>query len=434
MGGEITLVVNLEAEQALLGCLITNPDAIRSCQTKKEFFGVEKHREIFDAILRLETKSSPIDLVTVTSELGDRLPQLGGVSYLSKMAEYAISNVHLENYEGLVWKAFRFRKAKEILNKFNTSGSPDTFELLIDEMSSLTGMGYSKQSFDLKQELISICEETENDTGLLSGVGTGINEIDLMTGGLQKGELIVIGARPSMGKTAFMLNLANAACNQNVVVTIFSLEMGAAHLLKRIISMVGNLEGGKWKNPYRYFASSDYERLSTATSIIEKYTLFIHDRPGQSVQDIRKEIAQVKLDYADADHLVLIDYLTLIKQSGRSDNQTLAIAEISRALKETAREFNLPIVLLSQLNRSVEFRADKRPMMSDLRDSGAIEQDADIIAFLYRDDYYSGQSTGHSVTELNIAKHRNGPTGVIEMLFDKNTSCFLDLGDRTNGK
>ncbi|MCY9151042.1 DnaB helicase C-terminal domain-containing protein [Bacillus haynesii] len=246
--------------------------------------------------------------------------------------------------------------------------------------------------------------------------------------GWQDGDLIVLAARPSMGKTAFALHMGKSNCEKGGVTDIFSLEMPDKQLTHRLLSNLGNIEGSKWKNPRKFFSDHDYRNATKAIGEYEKWNINIHDQPAQTLADIRSKIRKTKKENPDnKKHLVIIDYLQLIRAIGKYERRDLEVGSITAELKEMARAFKIPIILLSQLSRAVEQRQDKRPMMSDLRESGSIEQDADVVMFLYRDDYYNKNSELKNIIEIDLAKQRNGPTGIIQASFIKEYGRFINL-------
>ncbi len=248
---------------------------------------------------------------------------------------------------------------------------------------------------------------------------------------MQSGDLIIIAARPSVGKTAFALNLAKSHCQSGGCTSFFSLEMNDKQLLQRMLSAQSNVNAAKWKNPKAFFTEEDYQKVSRGMGYLDKWNLYIEDQSEQSVLSIRSAIRKNMRQHPNLKHLVIIDYLQLIRLEGKVDRHDLAIGQITKALKAMAREFKIPIVLLSQLSRGVEQRKDKRPIMSDIRDSGCVEQDADIVCFLYRDDYYERETGNRNVVEAIIAKHRNGPVGTVKMGFIKEYGKFINLERKT---
>lgn len=271
------------------------------------------------------------------------------------------------------------------------------------------------------------------DVGDLTGIPTGYDDLNRMTAGLQEGDLIIIGARPSMGKTAFVLNIAFHAASAHTATGIFSLEMGEEQLLKRMISSTGNIDATKLKNPKKLCNLKDWEKISQAMGLINDLPLEIYDKANVTMQEIYAKTRKLKRKYPNKKVLIAIDYLQLIvcdpKHRG---NRMQEIGEISRKLKLMARELNVCVVALSQLSRAVESRQDKRPLLSDLRENGQIEQDADLIAFLYREDYYDRETENKNITEIILAKQRNGPVGVVELAFIKEFSKFVNLERKFN--
>lgn len=283
--------------------------------------------------------------------------------------------------------------------------------------------------FDLKDALVDLYEELHQDVKEITGIETGYTSLNKMTCGLQEGDFVVLGARPSMGKTAFALNVGLHAAKSGAVVGLFSLEMSSKQLLKRMASCVGEVSGGRLKNPKHRFAIEDWEKVSKAFAEIGELPFEIYDNAGISVQDIWMQTRKLKRKHGDKKVLVIVDYLQLItgdlKHKG---NRFQEISEISRKLKVLARELNVCVVALSQLSRSVEARQDKRPLLSDLRETGQIEQDADVIMLMYREDYYDKETVQKEMTEIHVAKHRNGPVGSFKLRFMKEFGRFVEVG------
>lgn len=275
---------------------------------------------------------------------------------------------------------------------------------------------------------MDIFNEMYENRGDLNGIDTGFESLNRMTGGWNKGDLIILAARPSMGKTAFALSLAMNCCKKGGVVDVFSLEMPKKQLAKRILSSLSRIDGAKWKNPYRLFTEEDQAKANTALNTYHQWNFQIHDPSQKTVSGLRAQIQKTRREFPDEDYLVVIDYLQLIAVSRKYDRHDLAIASITKELKQIARQYEVPIILLSQLSRGVEQRMDKRPKMSDLRDSGSIEQDADLIMLLYRDEYYNKDNTENKYIEIDIAKHRNGPVGMVKLVFEKEFGRFIDGG------
>lgn len=294
-------------------------------------------------------------------------------------------------------------------------------------MNAIEETGYAGE-FDLRGTLVELYQKMQIDVGDLTGINTGYNDLNRMTSGLQDGDLIIVGGRPSMGKTAFVLNIAYNAASSDAATGIFSLEMGEEQLLRRMISSAGNVDATKMKNPKKLCNIKDWEKISQAMGLINNLPLEIYDKPNVTMQEIYAKTRKLKRKYPNKKVLIAIDYLQLIVGDPKhKGNRMQEIGEISRKLKLMARELKVCVIALSQLSRAVENRQDKRPLLSDLRETGQIEQDADLIAFLYREDYYDAETANKNVTEIILAKQRNGPVGVVELAFIKEFSKFINL-------
>lgn len=422
-------IENIEAEQAVLGSIIREGELIQECILGYDHFSAIQHQRIFEAMRKVDESGKKIDMVSVNTALGDTASEVGGVSYLAELADAVPSTANFKNYERMVLEAYRLRESRKVMVDYVTTPSDEK----LDEVYQRLGTLQELNATDVKSKtdiLLEIVDDLNTPRGDLTGTDTGFRDINAMTGGLQEGDLIIVAARPSMGKTAFALNLGMMNARNGGVTDIFSLEMGSKQLYQRMISATRRINGAKWRNPYRFFSQEDHQKTSLAIGIIEKWIMNIHDQARQTVFDIRAAVRKSIKDHPDKKHLVIIDYLQLITQVGRFERNDLAIGHITRELKNMAREFSVPVVLLSQLSRAVEQRQDKRPMMSDIRDSGSVEQDADVIMFLYRDDYYNADSENKNITEVILAKQRNGPTGTVELCFIKDYGVFLNLDRR----
>jgi replicative DNA helicase len=421
---------NTSAEQGLLGCILIQGDLIKEVSLTANQFSDEQHQKIFEAMRELEKRNEPIDLISVVTEIGEqKVSEVGGVSYLSDLANSIPSTEAYSHYERYITNAWKVRLARRYVNEFQNNvlhNEANVIPALIYKLTQLEEIGQA-QEFSLKEILMQVFEdiETRHVEGP-KGIKSGYKYLDNMTAGWQKQDLIIVAARPSLGKTAFALNTGLAAAFNNAVLVIFSLEMPTKLLIYRMVSFVGSINADKLRDPKSNpFDPEDWERMTNTMSRLNALDMFIYDEPNITVQDIRSKVRKLKRQFPDKDFLVIIDYLQLMK--GNGDNRVQEIGEITRSLKITAREFDLPIILLSQLSRAVEQRQDKRPMMSDLRDSGNIEQDADIVAFLYRDDYYNAETDKKNIVEVIISKHRNGPTGKVELVFLKHFNKFINL-------
>lgn len=428
---------NQEAEQAVLGAVLLDPSVLTSVneRLKPGDFYRQAHQKLFQVMNELDEKGEPVDLVTLTAELNDRklLDEIGGVPYLNELANAVPTAANVEYYAKIVEEKAILRRLIRTATQIAASGYSGQAELnqilneaerKILEISQRTVRG--EDFVSIHDALLESYEQIETlhfNKGGISGLPTGFVDLDRMTSGLKGSELIILAARPSMGKTAFALNLAqNVGVRSGKTVAIFSLEMSASQLVTRMLAAEGNIDAQAFRTGN--LNEEDWEKLTMAMSTLSESPIFIDDTPGVTVYDIRAKLRRLKAEHGLG--LVVIDYLQLISGRG-GDSRQQEISEISRSLKLLAREFNVPVIALSQLSRAVEQRQDKRPMLSDLRESGSIEQDADVVTFLYRDDYYNEESEKQNIAELIIGKQRNGPVGKVELLFLKNYNKFLSL-------
>lgn len=432
---------NIEAEQAVLGAIFLEEQALitASERLKPEDFYRTAHQRIFQVMLDLGGKREPVDLVTVTAELQNHnwLDDVGGVNYLSDLANAVPTAANIEYYSKIVEEKALLRRLIRVATNIAAEGytSGEDVEAILEEAEK-TILEVSQQKatsnfVEIKDVLIETYEKIEmlnNHKGEITGLPTGFTELDRMTAGFQRSDLIIVAARPSVGKTAFALNIAqNVAKKTGENVAIFSLEMGAQQLVQRMLCAEGNIDAQKIRTGN--LDPGDWEKLTMAMGSLAKTGIYIDDTPGIKVNEIRAKSRRLKQEKGLG--MIVIDYLQLIQGSGRrGENRQQEVSEISRTLKGIARELEVPVIALSQLSRSVESRQDKRPMMSDIRESGSIEQDADIVAFLYRDDYYDKESEAKNTIEIIIAKQRNGPVGTVELAFLKEFNKFVGLDRR----
>ena len=433
---------NLEAEESVLGACFLSKYALQKATESllPESFYSEKNAKIFTAMMDLAEEKTPIDLTTITSHLKKKneLNEVGGVEYLTEILNFVPTASNVDYYIQNVEETAILRRLIETANDIATEGyrTDETVNEILDssekKILSIVKNRKSSEFRSIKDVLLktqSDLERLSESKSEITGLATGWYDLDKLTTGLHPNEFIIIAARPAMGKTAFALNLAtHAAMTQDKSVAVFNLEMSAEQLAMRILSSLGQLEGFKLRTGN--LMNNDWKRINEAVSQLSNTNLVIDDTPGITIGEIRAKCRRLASSEKGLS-LVIIDYLQLI--SGGKNygaNRQQEVSDISRSLKTLAMELNVPIIALSQLSRSVEGREDKRPLMSDLRESGSIEQDADIVAFLYRDDYYNKEARTEdntSISELIIGKHRNGPTATIELLFKKNTSTFLNL-------
>jgi len=429
---------NLDAEMSLLGAVLIDEDTLAdiSEHVKPHDFYDRRHGLIYDAMMRLYEKHKPVDLLTLTEELKKKndIETVGGSAYLTELTNYVPTAAHAEAYAELVsQKAIRRRliKASGDISELGYDEETSTAELL--ERAEAEIFAVSDQS--LRQDLVSLesiltesfdrLEELHRNKGSLRGVRTGYRDLDSMTAGLQRSDLIILAARPAMGKTTLVTNLAyNVATIAKQPVLFFSLEMSKEQLVDRMLSDASGVDS--WNIRTGNLSDDDFSKLSDAMGEMAEAPIFIDDTPGVSVLEMRTKARRASHEQPLG--LIIIDYLQLMQGSGRDNgNRVQEVSEISRGLKLLARELNVPVIALSQLSRSVESRSPQIPQLSDLRESGSIEQDADIVMFIYREEYYNPDTDRKQITDLIIAKHRNGPTGKIELFFHPERLRFMSL-------
>ncbi len=418
---------NLEAEQSVLGGILLDNQALNSVMEilRVEDFYSEAHRKIFAAILDISEKSRPSDLVTLNDYLRDKkqIDAVGGAVYLASLVDTVPSAANIVHYSKIVKEKAILRNligtATDILTKSYNAGSDvdgllDEAEHAIFEISE----NKIKPSFsplrDLIKDSFRTIERLYEKKELITGVPTGFEKLDEMTSGLQKSDLVIIAGRPSMGKTAFALNIAQrAAVDAGIPVAIFSLEMSKEQLAFRMLSSEAMVDSQRLRRGYP--GETDWPKLTTAAGRLAEAPIYIDDTAAISVLEMKAKARRLKAESGLG--LLIVDYLQLMRAGGARDSREQEISEISRSLKALAKELNIPVVALSQLNRQVEQRTNRRPQMADLRESGAIEQDADVIMFLYRDEVYNRTEENTGLAEVNIGKQRNGPTGTVKLVF-----------------
>jgi replicative DNA helicase len=432
---------NIEAEQAVLGAIFLEPSALTVASEIliPEDFYLASHQKIFNAMLKLNDEGKVVDLVTVTEDLAAAklIEDTGGVSYLSELASSVPTAANIEYYARIVEEKSLLRRLIRTATEIASDGysREDEVEALLSEAEkNILAVAQRKNAgafHNIKDVLVRTydnIEQMHQRAGEITGLETGFIELDRMTAGFQRNDLIIVGARPSVGKTAFALNIAqNVAHKTGENIAIFSLEMGAEQLVMRLLCAEGNIDAQRLRTGS--LTDDDWGKLTMAMGSLSNSGIFIDDTPGVRISDIRSKCRRLKQEHGLG--MILIDYLQLILGSGRAgENRQQEVSEISRSLKQLARELQIPVIALSQLSRGVEQRQDKRPMMSDIRESGSIEQDADIVAFLYRDDYYDKESENKNIIEIIIAKQRNGPTGTVSLAFVKEYNKFVNLETR----
>ena len=429
---------NIDAEKSLLGAVLIDEETLADISehvTPKDFYD-KRHAIIYAGMMRLYEKHRPVDLLTLTEELKrkNEIEIIGGSAYLTELTNYVPTAAHAEAYAELVaQKAVRRRliKASGEISELGYNEETTTQELLEKAEAEL----FSVSDQSLKQDLVSIesiltesfdrMEELHRNKGTLRGVRTGYRDLDNMTAGFQRSDLIILAARPAMGKTTLVTNLAyNVATVAKQPVLFFSLEMSKEQLVDRMLADASGVDA--WNIRTGNLSDEDFSKLSEAMGEMAEAPIFIDDTPGVSVLEMRTKARRAAHEQPLG--LIIIDYLQLMQGSGRGDgNRVQEVSEISRGLKLIARELNVPVIALSQLSRSVESRSPQIPQLSDLRESGSIEQDADIVMFIYREAYYNPETEHENITDLIIAKHRNGPTGKIELYFHPERLRFMSL-------
>ncbi len=432
----------IDAEQSILGSMFLSEKALEKIieVLNKDMFYLDSHKKIFETIKNLAENKSPIDITTVTAELERKklLNQVGGVEYLTQIISSVPTAANADEYIKIVEEKFLRRNLIEAGTEIANSGfssTDDIGEILDDAEKKIFEVVRNRRGSEFKtiQDVLfkaqSDLEKLASLKGDITGVPSGYYDIDKLTSGFHENELIILAARPAMGKTAFALNMAvNMALNAKKSVALFNMEMGAEQLISRMLSSVGQIEASKLRTGK--LEHNDWKRVNESISRLADTKIFIDDTPGITVSEMRAKCRRLA-NSEDGLDVIIIDYLQLISGSAKYAGQRQQeVSEISRSLKTMAMELKVPVIALAQLSRSVEGREEKRPLLSDLRESGSIEQDADIVAFLYRDDYYNKETAideNTSKSEFIIAKHRNGPTATVNLVFKRNTSSFFNM-------
>lgn len=437
---------SLEAEQSVLGAMIIDKNAIVKVSEilSAEDFYRESHKCIFGSIMKIYTRNEPVDFVTLVNELKkeNKLEDVGGIAYITMLGNHVPTAVNVKQHAEIVAEKSILRQLVNVASIISELGyeGEENAHLLVDKAEQLVhGIANKKKSGEFKaiseilMKSVQVLERLINNKGGITGLSTGFNDLDKLTSGLHNSDFIILAARPSMGKTAFALNLVqNVALRAHkkrdgkapCSVAFFSLEMSSEQLVNRMICAEASIDSQKMK--IGAITDTDWEALWKVCEDFSKAKIFIDDTPGITVMEMRSRARRLKSEHGL--DLIVVDYLQLMQGSGKknsSGDRQQEVSEISRSLKALARELDVPVIALSQLSRSVETRQVKRPMLSDLRESGSLEQDADIVAFLYRDDYYNPDSDTPNLTELIIAKHRNGPVDTVNLFFQKQFTKFV---------
>ncbi|MCI8789332.1 MAG: replicative DNA helicase [Lachnospiraceae bacterium] len=432
---------SVEAEQSVIGSMLLDREAIVAASellTGEDFYN-RQYGVLFETMCELHNEGSPVDLVTLQNRLRSKEvpPEVASLEFVREMLTAPMISANIKSYANIVAEKATLRRLIRLNEDIaNTCyAEKETLEYILEDTEKRVFQLVQKRTVDsyvpIRQVVMNAMEKIEaaaRSNGTVTGIPTGFLDLDYRTAGLQPSDLILIAARPSMGKTALMLNLArNVAFKKNLTMAIFSLEMSKEQLVNRMFSMESNVDGQKIRTGQ--MNDQEWEQLIESAGVIGRSSLIIDDTPGISIAELRSKCRKYKLEHGLS--VVMIDYLQLMTGTGKaSDSRQQEISDISRSLKSLARELSVPVIALSQLSRAVEQRPDHRPMLSDLRESGAIEQDADVVMFIYRDEYYNHDSEKKGITELIIAKQRNGPIGTVELAWLPEYQRFANMEHR----
>lgn len=438
----LPLPEDLGAEQAVLGAILREPDSMdeATAQLQGGEFSDLSNRRIYQVMRELYEDGTPIEVLPIVNRLKEKgWLESNSVTFISKLASSVPTAANIAYYIGEVQKNHVHRQLiinlrETLIEAYQTHDPSKLISTAQAKMDELAEQSIAPNTFSSIRDILPECFEDldkkyhARSEGRTFGVPSGFVDLDRMTSGFQDGDLIIVGARPSVGKTAFALNVAqNAAVEVENVIAIFSLEMSKKQLVNRMICAEGNVNASDFRSGY--LIQDDWGRVTNAIGKLSERQIYIDDTPAITAMEILSKCRRLKKEKGLS--MIIIDYLQLISGGGRSENRTQEVSDISRTLKRIARELGVPVIALSQLSRGVEQRQDKRPMLSDLRESGSIEQDADVITFLYRDDYYDNDSEKKGTIEVIIAKQRNGPVGTVELAFLKDFNKFVSLNRTT---
>lgn len=436
---------SIEAERAVLGAILLNKDAFDAVSSivKTEDFYSDNHRVIYEALVSIVGKNQRADYVLLSEELkkSQKLEAVGGILYLTNLTTDIVDAYNVEDHAKIVRDKAHLRKLIHVANAVESMAYREEEEtedivnraeqMVLDVSGTTKGESSFSAMRDVVYETIDRINELQRHKGILTGVSTGFKDLDNLTSGLQKSDLILVAARPSMGKTAFTLNIAqNVAMKSKKNVAFFSLEMSKTQLVARVLAAVAGINSGRIRNGQ--LSQEDWGKAINALNDLAEAPLYIDDTSGLTPQLMKKKLRRLIQEHGELG-LVVVDYIQLMENGGKkmADNRQQEVSAISRQLKIMAREFNVPLIALSQLSRGVESRADKTPMLSDLRESGSLEQDADIVAFLNRENYQDTEDTSDGVeTQVIIRKHRNGELGIVKLWFEGAYTRFRDLAYR----
>ena len=427
---------NTEAEQSVLGSILMDKDAIIKVADilKPEDFYREDHATIYRCILKLFEKRKPIDMVTLTDELEKekKLKEIGGASYITTLVNSVPTAAHVTTYANMVHQKATLRRLISAAGDIAELGFQEEMELdtILDKAESSlfnVSQNYVKSYFtpikDILEQSFDRIDKLHKEKGSIRGVPTGFRDLDSLLAGLQPSDLVILASRPSIGKSSLALNIADhVACETKLPVGIFSLEMSKEQIIDRLLCMRGAVDS--WKLRTGNLEDEDFGKLNYAMGMLSEAPIFIDDAPFLNVMELRTKARRLQMEHGLK--LIVLDYLQLMTgvNSKGPENRVQEVSEISRSLKSLARELNVPVLALSQLSRAVEHRPDRRPVLADLRESGSIEQDADVVMFIYREDYYDKETEKKNIAEILIRKHRNGPTGDVQLFFKQEYMKF----------
>ena len=428
---------NVEAEEAVLGSVLIDREAIGKVAAflRPEDFYRDRNGAVFAAMLALYDRREPVDYMTLSDELSrrDQLEDVGGIVYLGRLLEIVPTSLHVEEYGRIVERTALMRRLISAGGKIAALGYADAYDLdttLEKAEQVLLGVSQKRVTRDFEalsdvlRQYLEQLEQLQEGERTRYGVPSGFIDLDKLTGGLQRSDLIILAARPSMGKTSLALNIAaNAALKYRATVGMFSLEMSNQQLAARLLSTESGVDSTRLRGGR--LNETEIRKLDRALQVLSDAPIYVDDTPGASIMEIRSKARRLQADVGV--DLIVIDYLQLVEGSRARDNRVQEISEISRSLKGLARELHVPVLALSQLSRAVESRSPHIPMLSDLRESGSIEQDADVVMFIYREDQYNKETEKKGIAEIHLAKHRNGPVGVVSLFFNNATTRFADL-------
>lgn len=432
---------NVEAEEAVLGSLLIDPDAIIRIATflQPDDFFVERHGWVYEAVRDLHERREPADLVTLTDELERReqLDEVGGSAYLTGLINATPTSIHVEYYARIVERTAVLRRligAAGEIARLAYQDTEDAAEVVDRAEEIIFGVASRQVDRDLRpiyrvlDKFMDRIEYLREHQGEIIGIPTGLSDLDKLLGGLQRSDMVVMAGRPGMGKTSLALSIAlQAARRHQKRIALFSLEMSDEQLVQRLVSAETGIDSQRIR--LGDIKEDEWATFLQATNLLSNTHIFIDDTPAISALELRTKARRLHAEHGL--DLLIVDYLQLMRGDNRSENRQQEISFISRSIKALARELNIPILALSQLSRQVESRHDKRPMLSDLRESGSIEQDADVVLFIYRDDVYNPDTEFPNIAEIIVSKHRSGPTGIFSVYFKKNLAQFVDLEVRT---